>query len=193
MHLKRVKSHQVINNIHSQPFGWKIGILSPPLRRTLVCLTFLVPQCSLSARTFVSPVEKRRGFVTFSYMFCHEVGVFLRILRHGYSQKQNTNRKSIIQLVTILGVWYPSVAPGFSRGELLSTEKAIPSLHISVNKNSQPEAELQKPKGKGRTFRHFPTTTALMNKVFVFILAEGVVCMLSFIARMVLPSWSQFY
>ena len=48
--------------------------------------------------------------------------------------------------------------------------------HTSVNKNREPEAELQKPENKVRTFRDFPRTIwTLMDLAFILVLAGGAV------------------
>lgn len=82
-------------------------------------------------------------------------GLFTKevILGTGLSQQ----RVFICRLVTVLGVCDPSVALSLIQGELLSnTKKHILDRHTSVNKNSQPEAELQKPKIKVGIFEYFP-------------------------------------
>ena len=75
-----------------------------------------------------------------------------RLFGHALSQQ----KVSIDQPVTPMGVWDLRVAPSLSQGELLSTKNHVLSHHILVNKNSQPEAEQQKPKSKVSPFRDFP-------------------------------------
>lgn len=107
-----------------------------------------------------------------------------RLLRHEFK-----SIKTLYQLVTTtLGICDPSVAPNLSQVELLSTETMSGSM--SVNKNSQPEVELQKTKGKVSTFRDFPLTMDWDGSGLFF--SYGLCLVLVIVMAYVLVCFSQF-
>lgn len=144
----------------------------------------------------------RKGVVVFSYVPIAEPArhqgkistlTKFRGLSWGNHQKrllgQGLNQYKIFiswQEIT-LGVW--SVTQAFS-GWVFKYKNCYLGWLISVNRNSLTEVKLQKPT-EVSTFRDFSRTIDFDIFGLCFHLAGDAIYVLSFMARMILPSWNQ--